>query len=170
MKIPLLGLLLFIFVFTACKKEEDDPTPAAAYQPIVPIDTTNTDTTAIAYSRLQFNILTFQNTNGQLVAALFNSSANYSNNIIYKSLFTTITAVDMNIAFDSIPPGTYSFSCFHDANSNNVLNQNIFGLPTEGYGFSNNPGLTFGPPPFSAINFTVTGGDTLLTTINLIYL
>ena len=170
MKIQLFTVLLLVFVITACKKEEDDPSPVANYQPIVPIDTTGNDTTALAFARLQFHIQTFQNTNGQLVAALFNTSANYSNNIIYKSLFSPIDSIIIDIAFDSIPPGEYSFSCFHDANSNNVLNQNIFGLPTEGYGFSNNPGLTFGPPPFSQIKFNVLPSDTITLNVNLIYL
>jgi uncharacterized protein (DUF2141 family) len=170
MKIPSVLLLSFAFFIFSCNKEDDDPLPPANYQAILPIDTTSTDTTAVSYAHLYISIQTFQNTNGQLVGALFNSSANYSNNIIYRSIFTPVDSVIKNIEFDSIPPGTYSFSCFHDVNSDNVLNQNIFGLPTEGYGFSNNPGLTFGPPPFSQIKFDVLPSDTLTFNVNLIYL
>lgn len=45
-----------------------------------------------------------------------------------------------------IPRGTYAISAFHDANSDNILNTNAVGLPTETYGFSNNVRGWFGPP------------------------
>lgn len=45
-----------------------------------------------------------------------------------------------------IPNGNYAISAFHDANSDNKLNTNAVGLPTEIYGFSNNVRGWFGPP------------------------
>jgi uncharacterized protein (DUF2141 family) len=48
-----------------------------------------------------------------------------------------------------LPKGKYAVSAFHDLNSNNKLDKNLVGLPTEKYGFSNNARGTFGPPALS---------------------
>lgn len=45
-----------------------------------------------------------------------------------------------------LPVGSYAISAFHDSNSDNKLNTNAVGLPTEIYGFSNNARGWFGPP------------------------
>lgn len=38
-----------------------------------------------------------------------------------------------------IPPGRYALLVTHDENGNGKLDTNMLGMPTEGYGFSNNP-------------------------------
>ena len=47
---------------------------------------------------------------------------------------------------------------FHDANSDGKLNR-FAGIPKEGYGFSRNAPVSFGPPKFAKAAFDVTGGD-----------
>ena|GEM_PF-883542 len=59
-----------------------------------------------------------------------------------------VTARTMNVQVDSLPPGTRAVRLFHDENSNGKLDTNLFGIPTEGYGFSNNPRSRFGEPDF----------------------
>ena len=53
-----------------------------------------------------------------------------------------------------LPPGQYAVNAFHDENDNGELDTNLFGIPTEGYGFANDPRTTFGPPDFedAAVN------------------
>ena len=53
-----------------------------------------------------------------------------------------------------LPPGQYAVNAFHDENGNGELDTNLFGIPTEGYGFANDPRTTFGPPDFedAAVN------------------
>ncbi len=41
-----------------------------------------------------------------------------------------------------------SISAYHDENDNSKLDKNSFGIPTELYGFSQNPKRGFGPPKF----------------------
>ena len=41
-----------------------------------------------------------------------------------------------------------SISAYHDENENSKLDKNSFGIPTELYGFSQNPTRGFGPPRF----------------------
>lgn len=38
-----------------------------------------------------------------------------------------------------LPAGTYAVQVMHDENDNGKLDANFLGIPTEGYGFSNNP-------------------------------
>lgn len=52
-------------------------------------------------------------------------------------------------------PGTYALAVYHDENSNGKIDRTALGLPAEGYGFSNNPTIWFGPPSFRAVRFTV---------------
>ncbi len=38
-----------------------------------------------------------------------------------------------------LPAGTYAIATFHDHDNSGKLETNFFGIPTKGYGFSNNP-------------------------------
>ncbi len=58
-----------------------------------------------------------------------------------------VQADAMAVTLHDLPPGNYAVKLFHDANQNGELDTNMVGLPTEGYGFSNNAGR-FGPPDF----------------------
>lgn len=50
--------------------------------------------------------------------------------------------------FNGMPPGRYAVKSFADQNGNGKLDTNLFGLPTERYGFSNNARGRMGPPGF----------------------
>ena len=54
-----------------------------------------------------------------------------------------------------LPPGRYAVSAFHDENDNGELDVNLVGIPSEGYGFANDPGTAFGPPDFEAAAVTI---------------
>jgi len=56
-------------------------------------------------------------------------------------------------------PGAYAVALFHDENDDHHLNTNALGIPTEGYGFSNNPTLYFGPPGLDKVRFALHAGD-----------
>jgi hypothetical protein len=70
--------------------------------------------------------------------------------------------------FEDIPPGTYALALIHDENMNGKLDTNWLGVPTEGYGFSNDVKALLGVPSFSAASFHYDGG-TLDLTISLHY-
>jgi uncharacterized protein (DUF2141 family) len=61
--------------------------------------------------------------------------------------------------FTVAAPGYYAVALFHDENDNHHFDTNSLGIPTEGYGFSNNPTLYFGPPDLSRVRFSVHSGD-----------
>jgi len=60
--------------------------------------------------------------------------------------------------FADLPSGNYAIALIHDENSNNKLDT-TFGIPREGFGFSRNPAIHFGPPSFSAAEFAVKTGE-----------
>ncbi|MCS7034708.1 MAG: DUF2141 domain-containing protein [Phycisphaerae bacterium] len=47
-----------------------------------------------------------------------------------------------------LPPGQYAASVLHDENGNGQMDRNLFGIPREGYGVTNNP-----KPRFRAATF-----------------
>lgn len=49
----------------------------------------------------------------------------------------------------------YAVFVFHDANGNKELDRGPGGMPTEGYGFSNDAPTKFGAPSFDAVRFGV---------------
>ena len=61
-------------------------------------------------------------------------------------------------SFDDLPPGNYAFSLFHDENRNRKLDT-MMAFPREGFGFSRNPKVRFGPPSFSQVAFQVGSGS-----------
>lgn len=52
-----------------------------------------------------------------------------------------------------VPPGTYGFACFHDENDNDTLDTNLFGLPDEGFGFSNDAPTPMRAPTWDEVRF-----------------
>jgi uncharacterized protein (DUF2141 family) len=54
-------------------------------------------------------------------------------------------------------PGIYAVSVYQDRDVNFKFNKGLFGLPTEPYGVSNNPPMSFGPPDFDESAFKVEG-------------
>lgn len=55
--------------------------------------------------------------------------------------------------FNDLPPGRYAIAVFHDRNGNQALDTNLFGLPSEPYGFSVYGGLR--SPGFDDAAFVV---------------
>lgn len=50
--------------------------------------------------------------------------------------------------------GQYAISIIHDENGNGKLDTSLM-IPREGFGFSRNPVITFGPPKFASARFPV---------------
>lgn len=61
--------------------------------------------------------------------------------------------------FDDLPSGDYAIALIHDENGNNKLDTAL-GIPREGFGFSRDPAIHFGPPSFKSAQFPVTSGTT----------
>ena len=63
--------------------------------------------------------------------------------------------------------GTYGIRYFHDENANEEMDTVLFGIPKEGYGFSNNARGNMGPPKLEDYLFSVEGDLSMtLRTVN----
>ena len=73
----------------------------------------------------------------------------------FAGTFQRAHAGDMRFVLRDVPPGRYAVNAFHDENGNGDLDANVLGIPTEGYGFANDPPTSFGPPKFEEAAVTV---------------
>ena len=71
----------------------------------------------------------------------------------------------LHFVVNDLPAGRYAVNAFHDENDNGELDTNLVGIPSEGYGFANDPSTTFGPADFEEAAVTVgeTSGVAVLT-------
>lgn len=61
------------------------------------------------------------------------------------------------VLFENLVPAAYALLVMHDANRNGRLDKRL-GIPREGFGFSKNPGVRFGPPSAGEVRFSVPPG------------
>ena len=66
---------------------------------------------------------------------------------------------EIRVVFAGLAPGDYAVAAFHDADRDGKLAQNIVGMPTEGFGFSNGATGFMGPPSFDKAAVTVGAKD-----------
>lgn len=71
-----------------------------------------------------------------------------------QALTRSVPATQNVVTFEGLAPGTYAAAIIHDENGNAKLDT-LMGIPREGFGFSRNPAIGFGPPSFNAARFTV---------------
>jgi len=91
---------------------------------------------------------------GSIRLALYNSSKTF-----LKEKFRTET-VDakkgsVKILIDNIPNGEYAIAVIHDEDNNGKFNANWIGMPTEGFGFSNDARGLMGAPSFAKAKFII---------------
>jgi len=72
------------------------------------------------------------------------------------------------IVFADLAEGTYAVSLLHDENGNGKPDMALM-MPKEGFGFSRNPAIRFGPPAFARAAFAM-GGAARHETIRMRYM
>jgi uncharacterized protein (DUF2141 family) len=95
----------------------------------------------------------FTNTDGQLMVALYNTQGEFMSEKPYKGAIMKISASEELVRFENLPYGDYAVAAIHDINGDGKLDKNILGIPTEGYGFSNNVMGKYGPPEWIKASF-----------------
>ena len=60
-----------------------------------------------------------------------------------------VTAATMTVKIADVAPGSYGITAYHDKNMNGKADRNLFGLPTELVGFSNDAPVRMAPPKFA---------------------
>jgi len=68
----------------------------------------------------------------------------------------------LRFEFPDLAPGSYAVKVMHDENGNGKLDSNFVGMPTEGYGFSNNPRV-MRPATYEEARFRLTEQGTTVS-------
>ncbi len=112
----------------------------------------------ISKSSIAINVTGLRSTKGKVHfcvtanAKAFPDCSKDSQAVKLTVLAKTASAVTIPVA----GPGTYAVSLIHDENGNGKLDTTL-GMPREGFGFSRNPAIGFGPPKFKSAAFAVQG-------------
>lgn len=109
---------------------------------------------------IHVKILNIRNSTGGVACALFDSKKGFPNEFLRFATNIMIIKIRKSQArcdFEDIPPGKYALAVVHDENMNGKLDANWLGIPTEGYGFSNDVRATLGAPSFADASFPYDG-------------
>lgn len=115
---------------------------------------------------IHVKILDIRNSAGAVACALFESAAGFPTEYLLAATNIMIIKVRDQQArcdFEDIPPGRYALAVVHDENMNGKLDVQWLGIPTEGYGFSNDAKALLGAPTFSDASFPYDGRNLDLT-------
>jgi uncharacterized protein (DUF2141 family) len=121
---------------------------------------------------LTLRIVGAKSSKGQIAIAVFNGEAGFPGDKS-KAVRTLQTGIDpqtliAQVTLKNLPRGVYAVAVFHDENMNGRLDKNVLGIPKEGYGASNNPKKSMGPPKFAEAKFQLDQPEKVLE-IQLLY-
>ena len=98
--------------------------------------------------------------NGKMAISVFKGPKGFPSKFEYSVMSEFFEFIDNQIQIE-LPAGTYAISLFHDENNNRDFDLNPVGIPTESFGFSNNPKISFGPPKYKKAAFQLNSDKTL---------
>jgi uncharacterized protein (DUF2141 family) len=107
-----------------------------------------------------------QGNDGEIACAFFHSADGFPVAPSPKAAVTVTAPIrdeGARCVFPDAAPGRYAIAAIHDANGNGDLDRNWLGIPTEGYGFSENARARFGAPSFHVASFPFDGEELFLT-------
>lgn len=109
---------------------------------------------------LSLQVTNVKNDQGLVRVLLFKGEAGFPDDTekAFKSASVKIKDGKAQVDFGAVPEGMYAISLFHDSQNTGKLRTNAFGIPRDGYGFSNDAMGMFGPPHFEKAAFKVTVG------------
>src|SRR6185437_944374 len=129
-------------------------------------------TVPAAAAELRITTRTIRSSNGEILMGLYDNAAGFQRAIANAArgltpdpgrlVGTTIRARRgaQSAVFAELPPGRYAVIVVHDENDNGRLDKNAIGMPTEGYGFSNDAhGFLGSAPSFDAAAITLGNAD-----------
>lgn len=108
---------------------------------------------------IEFNIQGVRSDEGKLYIQLFKGEENYQSGQPESANIVKAKSGAVKISFNNVDEGVYAVRFYHDENNNGEMETNMFGMPTEGYGFSNDAKPNYGPVDFSEMKFTVSAAD-----------
>ena len=118
---------------------------------------------------LTIRVPNLSNNTGKILFAVYKDNQNWLTRQPYREGIMAIKGKYVEITFTDLEAGKYALSCFHDENSNNELDLNFLGIPTEGFSFSNLSGMVYRKPKFKDCQFSLANGDKKTVVMTVIY-
>lgn len=113
-----------------------------------------------------------RNAKGKIDVVLYASSAGFpldpSGAAAMKQVDIDPKTMTATIVFEKLPQGAYAATVLHDENLVGKMEFDSQGMPLEGYGISNNPDSSSGPPSFDDAKFKVDKPDVAID-ISMVY-
>jgi uncharacterized protein (DUF2141 family) len=120
-------------------------------------------------SAVLLEVSSFKNTRGTLNCRLFTKSSDFPDGEGILTVRTPIAGANTTCTFPNIEPGTYAVAVVHDENSNGKLDKNFVGVPSEGYGVSNNKTYALSAPKWDESVFTIAPSESKTLQVKLRY-
>ena len=108
-------------------------------------------------ANLTVTVKDVRNTTGTVLVAVYDQSGFGKPELAKAKQKAGANAGEVKFVFQSLPAGKYAEAAIHDENGNGKLDRNSLGVPTEGYGFSNDAQGTAGRPNFNQAAFAFDG-------------
>jgi uncharacterized protein (DUF2141 family) len=98
------------------------------------------------------------NAKGKVMIGLFDKAADFPDKMV-QGLALDAAATTVTGVFTGLPNGEFAVAVYQDENGNGKLDKNLFGVPTEPYGFSRDASGRMGPPKFADAKLSINGPD-----------
>lgn len=115
--------------------------------------------------QLEVRVINLETTEGQVLIGLFDNQDDFLEDAVASAVVRINDHHEAVYTFSGMRPGMYAVSVIHDVNKNGELDSNLFSIPVEPYGFSNNARRRFSPPSFEDASFTIQ--DTYVSVIDM---
>ena len=124
--------------------------------------------TAAQTCNLLIQVPNIKNTKGNIQVKIYNNEKSFPKaDEQYREAVFKIDTIPGNYLIKGLPKGRYAIAILHDENSDKKCNMNFFGIPKEGYGFSNNFRPVLSVPVFKDCEIALIADTSIV--IRLIY-
>jgi uncharacterized protein (DUF2141 family) len=118
---------------------------------------------------LRLEVASFRNAKGTLNCRLFTDAASFPDGEGVRTVRAPIDGTQAACVFEGLAPGAYAVAVVHDENGNGRLDKNFVGIPSEGYGVSNNRTYAMASPKWDESRFTLAVREAAVLRVSLRY-
>lgn len=119
--------------------------------------------------QVHVEVSSFRHAKGTLNCRLFTEASSFPDGNGARTVRVPVDGAQASCAFANLAPGTYAVAVVHDENGNGRLDKNLIGVPTEGYGVSNNRTYAMSSPTWDESKFVVAPGESAMLRVSLRY-
>jgi uncharacterized protein (DUF2141 family) len=114
----------------------------------------------LAQGSVTVHVKPVEDAKGEISVALYRKPSDFPHPVrVYVAQTPKAVKGTNIIRFTNLPAGNYAAAAYHDENGNKKLDKNIFGAPTEPYGFSNDARRLMSAPSFDEARFEIRNNE-----------